>query len=76
MGQIPELDNVSAPVRLHRDAPVAYSATITKLVEQRLGVLQDWRVQPFGEPAVDRREKITGFRALALVAPELTAFSP
>jgi hypothetical protein len=38
--------------------------------------LQDWRVQPFGEPAVDRREKITGFRALALVAPELTAFSP
>jgi hypothetical protein len=41
-----------------------------EFVEQRLGVLQDRRVEPFGEPAVDRREKITGFGALALVAPE------
>src|SRR5262245_52728391 len=26
--------------------------------------------KPFGEPAVDRREKITGFGALALITPE------
>jgi hypothetical protein len=32
--------------------------------------LQDRRVETFGEPVVDRREEITGFGALALVAPE------
>ena len=29
-----------------------------QLIEQRLGVLQDRCVESFGEPAVDRREKI------------------
>jgi hypothetical protein len=33
-------------------------------------LLQDWRVEALGEPAVDRREEITGFGALALIAPE------
>jgi hypothetical protein len=28
------------------------------------------RVEPFGEPVVDRREKITGFGVLALIGPE------
>ena len=41
-----------------------------QLVEQRLGVLQDRRVEAFGEPAVDWCEKITGFGSLTLVAPE------
>jgi hypothetical protein len=40
------------------------------LVEQRFGVLQNRRVETFGEPTVDRREKITGFGALALITPE------
>jgi hypothetical protein len=39
-------------------------------IEQRLGVLQDRRVETFGEPAVDGREKITGFDAFTLIAPE------
>src|SRR5215470_20167171 len=41
-----------------------------QLIEQRLGVLQDRCVESFGEPAVDRREKIMGFGALALITPE------
>ena len=27
-----------------------------QLVEQRLGIFEDWRVEAFGEPAVDWRE--------------------
>src|SRR5215467_14406433 len=41
-----------------------------QLVEERLGVLQDRRVEAFGEPAVAGGEKIVGFGTLALVAPE------
>jgi hypothetical protein len=41
-----------------------------QLIEQRLGLLQHWRVEAFGEPVVDRREQIMGFGALALIAPE------
>jgi len=41
-----------------------------QLIEERLGVLQDRCVESFGEPAVDRREKIMGFGALALITPE------
>jgi hypothetical protein len=41
-----------------------------QLVKERFGVLQDRRVETFGEPAVDGGEKIAGFAALALVTPE------
>src|SRR5215467_6848445 len=41
-----------------------------QLVQQRLRFLEVLRVETHGEPAVDRREKIAGFGALALVAPE------
>src|SRR2546423_14382461 len=41
-----------------------------KLVEQRLRFRQIRRVEPFGEPAVDRGEKVAGFGAAALVAAE------
>jgi hypothetical protein len=40
------------------------------LVEQRFGLLQDRSAEAFGEPAVDRCEKVTGFGVLAFVAPE------
>jgi hypothetical protein len=39
-------------------------------VEQNFGLLQVERVEPFGEPAVDRREEIAGRVPLALVAPQ------
>ena len=42
-----------------------------KFLQQRLGPLQVRRAKPFGEPAVDRREKITRFIASQLFAPEL-----
>ena len=41
-----------------------------KFVEQILCRLQDRRVEALGEPAVDRREKITRFMSSTLVAPE------
>ena len=36
----------------------------------RRGLFQIDRVEAFGEPTVDRREKIAGVTAFALVAPE------
>ena len=41
-----------------------------QLIEQRAGLLQIERVETFGEPAVDRSEKITRLIPLALLAPE------
>ena len=40
-----------------------------QLIEQRLGLLQIERVEAFGEPAIDRSEKLAGLIPLALVAP-------
>jgi hypothetical protein len=39
-----------------------------QLVEERLGLCQIERVKAFGEPAVDRSEKIAGLVPLALIA--------
>ena len=41
-----------------------------QLLEQRLRLLQIVRVEPFGEPAVDRSEQFAGLLRLALVTPE------
>jgi hypothetical protein len=41
-----------------------------QLVEQGLCLFQIERVEAVGEPAIDGREEIAGFGALALVAPE------
>jgi hypothetical protein len=41
-----------------------------QLVEQHLRLFQIERVEAFGEPAVDRSEKLAGLLLLALVAPE------
>ena len=49
------------------EAPALLSC---QFVEQGLGLLQIERIEPFGEPAVDRREKIAGLIPFALVAPE------
>jgi hypothetical protein len=38
-----------------------------QLVQQRLGVSQDRRVETFGEPTVDRGEKIVGLLPFALI---------
>src|SRR5262249_36208973 len=43
---------------------------LPQLLQQRLRFLQVRRVEAFGEPAVDWREEVAGFGALALVAPE------
>jgi hypothetical protein len=44
--------------------------SVVQLIKQCLRLLQDGRIKSFGEPAVDRREKITGFAAPILSAPE------
>jgi Arc/MetJ-type ribon-helix-helix transcriptional regulator len=41
-----------------------------QLIEQSLCVLQIHCVEAFGKPAVDRSEKLAGFIALTLIAPE------
>jgi len=41
-----------------------------QLVEQPLRLFQIERVEPFGEPPVDRSEKLTRLIPLALIAPE------
>jgi len=41
-----------------------------QLVEQHLSLFQIRRVEPFGELAVDRREKVAGFGAAILIAPQ------
>src|SRR5258707_9326240 len=50
--------------------PRKRSTASGQLVEQRLGVPQDRRVEAFGEPAIPQREEVVSFRALALVAPQ------
>jgi hypothetical protein len=40
------------------------------LIEQRLRFLQISRVKPFGEPTVDRGEKLASLIPFALIAPE------
>jgi len=47
--------------------PVAGSR---QFAEQRLGLFQIGRVEAFGEPAIDWREKVAGFGAATLVAAE------
>src|SRR5437764_3463100 len=42
-----------------------------QFVEQRLRLFEIGRVEAFGEPAVDRREKVAGFGVAALVAAEV-----
>ena len=41
-----------------------------QLIEQRLRLFQIERIEPFGEPAVDRSKKIAGLIPLTLIAPE------
>ena len=42
----------------------------SQLIEQGLGLLQVEGVEAFGEPAVDRGEKIAGLLPFAVVAPQ------
>src|ERR1700738_2471774 len=50
--------------------PATQGELLGQLVEQRLGVPQDRRVEAFGEPAIHQREEVVSFRALALIAPQ------
>src|SRR4051794_37494699 len=41
-----------------------------KFIEQRLRVLQVWRIKAFGEPVVDRGQQLIRLLALALALPQ------
>src|SRR5215469_5675906 len=41
-----------------------------QFVQQRLGIFEVRRVETFGEPAVDRRQKVSGLFATTLFAPD------
>jgi hypothetical protein len=47
-----------------------------QFIEQRLNLLQIERVEAFGEPAIDRSEKVAGLRPPALIAPEVISSGP
>src|SRR5262244_2964348 len=53
------------PLRLRRGPALG-----SQRLEQCLCLLQVGGVKPLGEPAVDRREQLTGFSALALTLPQ------
>jgi hypothetical protein len=50
--------------------PSRYWLSGVQLVEQGLGLFQIERVEAFGEPAIDRSEKIAGVIPLGLIAPQ------
>ena len=45
-----------------------------QLLQQQLGLLQVERIKSFGEPAVDRRKKITGFAVPVLCTASDAAY--
>src|SRR5262249_51506298 len=52
-------------------ADIAREALLRRqLIEQRFGLLQIARIEPFSEPAVDRSKQFARLLHLALVAPE------
>jgi hypothetical protein len=58
----------SSPSGVRRSVP--WPNLASQFVQQRLCVLQIERIEPFGEPAVDRSEKLASLIPLALIAPE------
>jgi hypothetical protein len=65
VSNVPGTDSCAATNSGHQN-----SLSVVRLVEQRLGFLQIERVEAFGEPVVDRRQKIAGLLSLAVIAPE------
>jgi hypothetical protein len=59
------MSNMAAAWRLL----MTFDGSRRQSVEQRLSLFQIARVKPFGEPAVDRSEKLASLIPLALVAP-------
>src|SRR5271166_7057805 len=51
-------------------SPLRGNRRLSQFVEQRPGFFQIGGVEAFGEPAVDRGEKIAGLTTLALIAPQ------
>src|SRR5216684_1638854 len=58
------------PLRTYGARLRIQSASLRELLQQRLRLLQDRRVEAFLEPAVDWREEVASLGALALVSPE------
>jgi hypothetical protein len=51
-------------------SPLCDYRRFSQLVDQSFCLFQIGRVEPFGEPPVDRREKIAGLLPFALIAPQ------
>src|SRR4029077_3482701 len=51
-------------------AAAVWSTSSSELVQQRLRLFQIARVESFGEPTIDRSEKLASFVPLTLVVPE------
>src|SRR4051794_8201958 len=66
----PAASSVHQPRRAPWRPKPSLASWSCQLIEQRLRVLQVWRIKAFGKPAIDRCKQILGFRALALVTPQ------
>jgi hypothetical protein len=55
---------------MRRERPFRNSLSGAQFIEHSLGLLQIERAKAFGEPAIDRNEKIAGLIRLVLIAPE------
>ena len=53
-----------------RGEGLSASVALCQCLQQCLGILEVGRVEPFGEPAVDRGQQGTRFGPLALLLPE------
>jgi hypothetical protein len=61
---------VLSAVKGKEQISVRGSITLIEIVKQRLRVFEVLCVEAFGEPAIDRREEVSGFGGAALVATE------
>src|SRR4029453_2048365 len=60
------------PSTCSRAAKGGAGVALRQSIEQRLGLLQIHGVEPFGEPAIERRQQLVRFVPLALLLPEAT----
>jgi hypothetical protein len=62
--------NECEPQQLATACAVSSIFPSSKCIKQRFSLLQVGGVEALGEPAIDRREQVVGFSALALLLPQ------
>jgi hypothetical protein len=63
-------ETIQEAVGAQQPGPPEVGLSGAQFIEQRLRLLQIERIEAFGEPALDRSEKLASLFPLALIAPE------